>query len=333
MSQKTLIMFGYHSLESPRHINLSNLYRKEGYMIRECRTEVKGFFKKCRDVRRKWKKAVYATPDDHTTTMLVTFPGQYMMLYAWFLTRRPRRTVILDALISQSDTLVSDRKMYSWLHPFAWFLYLIDIVSCHLADTILVDTEAHKKFFASRFFLKKERIRVVYVGTRDDLFFPGEKESKLPSHKYNVLFYGSYIPLQGIEYILDAAQILQGDTDIHFTLIGSGQTEQAMRKKAADLHLSNVTFLPFQPIEELPSYIQSADICLGIFGKSDKADRVIPHKVYDGVACGIPVITAANKAIGEQFTDGKEVFLCTPGDGASLAEKVQEVKASIEDAQ
>ena len=322
MDNKTLLTFGFPDTDSPRYRNLVELYTTEGYTISECLTTRKGFFGKHIDLYKKFKMA------PKTDAVLVNFPGYYLMPLAWILTRFRRRQLLFDAFISISDTLVSDRKKVSWLNPIAWFYFAADVISCHLADTVLIDTEAHKKFFASRFFLSSKKIRVAYVGTRTDLFYPGPKEGKLPNDTYNVLFIGSYIPLQGIEHILHAAHILKDQPDIHFTLIGGGQTFAEMDALTKKLELSNVTLLDFMPITELPSYLRSADIALGIFGTSDKASRVIPHKVYDAVGCGIPVITAHNRAIEEKFTNGKEVHLCKTGDAKSLAQAIKSLKGS-----
>ncbi len=321
MERRVLMTFGFPDPRSPRYRNLVKTYEQEGWDVRECLTEAKGFFGKHRDLLAKFKKQ--STGYD---ALLVNFPGYYLMPLAWMLTRHPHRTLIFDAFISISDTLVSDRKKVSWVNPVAWFYYIADVVSCHLADEVLIDTEAHKRFFMKRFYLRDSCVRVIHVGTRDDLFHPGPKEHLLPSGKFNLLFIGTYIPLQGIEYILQAANILASDLHIHFTLIGRGQTYPAICALAEKLKLTNVTFMDFQPMEKLPKFLRSCDAALGIFGTSDKADRVIPHKVYDAVACGVPVITARNKAIGEKFTDGKEVFLCHPGDPESLADIILQTK-------
>ena len=320
MERRILLTFGFPDINSPRYVNLVKQYEREGWDVRECITTKKGFFGKHKDLMQQYKKERY-----QCDAVLVNFPGYYLMPIAWWLTRRPRKQLIFDAFISVSDTLVSDRKKVSWLNPLAWFYYVVDIISCHLADEVLIDTKAHKEFFVQRFFIAPDNMRVVYVGTRDDLFTPGPKESLLKKDSFNILFIGSYIPLQGIEYILGAAKILEDRTHIHFTLIGNGQTYGDMQAMAQHLALTNVTFLPFQPIEQLPKFLRSCDVALGIFGTSDKASRVIPHKVYDAVACNVPVITANNKAIGEKFTDGKEVFLCKTGDSESLVKAILRV--------
>ncbi len=321
MERPILVTFGFPDSNSPRYRNLVKLYEREGWDIHECLTTKKGLFATVSDLT-----SQFAHLRNDCNAVLVNFPGYYLMPLAWRLTRRPRKTLIFDAFISVSDTLVSDRKKVSWLNPLAWFYYLADVVSCHLADEVLIDTEAHKRFFVHQFFLKPERIRVVYVGTRDELFTPGPSKNLLQPGKYNVLFVGSFIPLQGVEYIVEAAKILQADSSIHFTLIGNGQTRPNIESQIQRYQLHNITLLDFQPIEELPMFFRSCDVSLGIFGTSKKADRVIPHKVYDAVACGVPVITAKNQAIGERFQDGKEVFLCKAGNGESLATAILHTK-------
>ena len=321
MKKPVLLTFGFPDTKSPRYRNLVELYESEGWDIRECITCAKGFFGKHKDLLKQYK-----THRKEYSALLVNFPGYYLMPIAWWKTRFPRKQLIFDAFISISDTLVSDRKKISWINPLAWFYYGADVISTHLADEVLIDTEAHKRFFMKRFFLSAKRIRVVYVGTLKDIFCPGPKENKLQEGKFNALFIGSYIPLQGIEYILQAAKILSEESDIHITLIGGGQTYDEMTTLAYKLELKNVTFLDFMPIADLPHYLRSCDVALGIFGTSDKADRVIPHKVYDAIGCGVPVITASNKAICEKFTDGKEVFLCKTGDAQSLASAIMRAK-------
>lgn len=315
MSQnRTLITFGYHDLESPRYRNIRMFYESAGFTVIDCHTKKTGLRAKWSDLRSQWNQV-----QSKADALLVTFPGHYLMPLAWRLTRRPRKHLIFDAFISLSDSLVSDRRKYSWFNPVAWFLYCMDVLSCHLADEVLVDTKAHAAFFTRRFLLPPNRVKVVYLGSRTDLFFPRLKEQK----GTHVLFYGSYIPLQGIEYILDAAAILQtSHPEVQFTLIGSGQTYPAIKKKANILQLRNCAFRGTVPLTDLPDLIRSSDLCLGIFGNTPKAARVIPHKVYDAVACGVPVVTRDSPAIREQFSDNKDVILCKAADARDLASSI-----------
>ena len=316
--KNAVIAFGYHDQEAPRHWNMRRTMEKNGTEVLECHTRKKGLLRKYCDLFRQFRKY-----RGQTDMVLVTFPGHYLMPLAWVLTRFPRRKLVFDAFISLSDTLVDDRGKVSWMHPYAWFLYAVDYVSCHMADEVLLDTQAHREFFIRRFKLKPERVRVVYLGSRTDLFFP--KETPKNPNRFDVLFYGTYIPLQGVEHIIEAAAILQPVyPHIQFTLIGSGQTYRQIRALAERKKVHNVSFMPRVPFRELPDRIRSAHLNLGIFGTSGKAQRVIPHKVYDAVACGMHVLTADTPAIRERFTDGEGVLLCEAGNAKAIAEKIAE---------
>ncbi|MEK7591229.1 MAG: glycosyltransferase [Patescibacteria group bacterium] len=323
---KVILAIGYHDQNAPRHWNIKRDLEQEGWEVRECHTTKKGFFRKFHDLRRQ-----YLDHQEDASAVLVTFPGHFLMPPLWLLTRGKHPKLMFDAFISLSDTLVDDRKKVSWVNPYAWFLYILDCLSCYLADEIWIDTEAHRQFFIKRFHIPPSKIRAIYLKARTDIFFPREyPPERAPGTPLEILFYGTYIPLQGIEHVLRAAKILQDQkVNVHFTLIGSGQTYKPMRALAERLGLSNVAFHERVPFSELPERIKVADLCLGIFDTGDKAGRVIPHKVYDAVACGVPVLTADTPAIRERCTNGKEVILCRAGDPKDLAAKIQEFAAKL----
>jgi len=81
---------------------------------------------------------------------------------------------------------------------------------------------------------------------------------------------------------------------VNWVFLGDGPLLDKCRKITAGL--TNVAFENRLPYLELPSRIRRADILLGIFGDTPKTRRVIPNKVFQSMACGRPVITAATPA-------------------------------------
>jgi glycosyltransferase involved in cell wall biosynthesis len=65
---------------------------------------------------------------------------------------------------------------------------------------------------------------------------------------------------------------------------------------------------------------------LGIFGRTEKAGRVVPHKVFQAMALGKPVITARTPAAEEFFSDGENVIFCPRGDPEGLAAAILRLK-------
>lgn len=321
--KNAVIAFGYHDQEAPLHWNMRRKLEESGTKVFECHTEKRGLLRKYCDLAKQFRKH-----REKADTILVTFPGHYLMPLAWLLTRLPRKRLVFSAFISLSDTLVDDRGKVSWMHPYAWLLYVVDFCSCHMADEVILDTKAHRDFFIRRFRLHPEKVKVSYLGARTDLFFP--KETPKNPNRFDILFYGTYIPLQGVEHIIAAAAILQPTyPHIQFTLVGSGQTYKHMQRLAEEKGVHNVTFVERIPFTELPDRIRNAHLNLGIFGTSGKAGRVIPHKVYDAMACGMHVLTADTPAIHEQFDGHERMHLCKAGDPAALANAIARLSEEL----
>ncbi|OZA71421.1 MAG: hypothetical protein B7X78_02525 [Sphingomonadales bacterium 39-62-4] len=71
-------------------------------------------------------------------------------------------------------------------------------------------------------------------------------------------------------------------------------------------------------------------ILLGVFGTTPKADRVIPNKVFQSLACGRPVITRSASAYPEGLAAAEQTGLVwvPPGDAQSLADRVATLAAN-----
>jgi hypothetical protein len=120
-----------------------------------------------------------------------------------------------------------------------------------------------------------------------------------------VLYFGQYLPLHGLDVIVDAVGRLATRTDLRFVFIGTGE-ERARIEPLVRATRADVEFVSWVPYGELGARIASADIVLGIFGSSAKAAMVIPNKVYEAAAMGCAVVTADTPAIREVFTSGRD---------------------------
>jgi len=278
--------------------------------------------------------------------MIVGYAGHVDIFLAKILNLFRRKPVIFDAFLSVYDTAVMDRKIVLQNSLKAKLLRLVDKWSCNIADSVLLDTKAHIDYFVREFHLPASKFYAIPVGssltTADSAADSGDTIlNSLPTSpsqriKYgvpgtsgalNILYFGSYIPLHGVDVILRAAEILQGEKDIVFTLIGKGQLLPEMKQLASKLGLRNVNFIDrFVEEGELSGYIQRSDICLGIFGKTDKAMRVIPCKVYNCLAMGKPLITAMTPATEGVLTNMDNAMLCNAGDPESLSEAILSLK-------
>lgn len=306
----TILFFGSYDPEYSRNRVLIKGLKANGVNVIECNECSSGPLKFIRLAARYWKG------NYRYDIMLVPFPGQEVMLLARALSDKP---IVFDAFTSHYGGYILDRGKHKPGGFMAGWYRLLDIVSCRIADLVLLDTDAHIRFFNEELGLPTNIFRKIFVGSDSSVFKPA---SATDGEHFTVHFHGNYIPLQGVEYIIRAAEILK-DENILFKLIGRGQTYRRDRDLAESLGLKNIEFIDRVPYEKLPEYMNAADVCLGIFGKTLKADIVIPNKVFEALACSRPVITADTRAIGELLKDGENVILCQKGNPYDLADKIR----------
>jgi glycosyltransferase involved in cell wall biosynthesis len=136
-------------------------------------------------------------------------------------------------------------------------------------------------------------------------------------------FFGTFIGLQGVDVLAQAILQYEGPP-VLWRLIGEGPMRAECEALLASLRVegqgAGVSFEPWGPLHELPARLASSDAILGIFGSSAKARRVIPNKVYQGLAIGRPVITASTPAYADHMrsSDDSGLFWAMPGDPASI---------------
>ncbi len=241
------------------------------------------------------------------------------------LRRLTNKPIVFDPLISKYLTKVFDYKQVSRFSPRALKNYLKDRVPLKKSDLIIVDTKAHKRYFSSTFNINPHKIKVLPIGADTTQFKPVHRPD---NQIFTVGFYGGFIPLQGTQHIIEAAQLLQHAPNIQFDLIGTGFEWEKMKHRVKELKLTNVNFLGWIAYDELPDKINQFDICLGIFGDTPKADLVIPNKVYHYAALRKCIITKETPAIKELFTNEKNIVLTT-NNAESIAEQIIRLKNDV----
>ncbi|MBN2199280.1 MAG: glycosyltransferase [Candidatus Aminicenantes bacterium] len=238
------------------------------------------------------------------------------------------RLLVHDPLASRYETKILDWRRNPPSSVEAWWNLAIDRWAFGMPGLVLADTATHAEYFRSRFGLEPLRTAVVPVGYDDRLFSPLGAEKRERTGEFTVLFVGSFLPLHGVDSIVRAAAIVgRKDRSVVFRLVGDGQTRPAAAALAKDLSADNIRFDGWSRLEDLPGRIGRADVCLGIFGRTEKTARVVPHKIFQALGMGRPVVTARTPAAEEFFRHREHLFFCDPPGPVSLAEAVLELKA------
>jgi glycosyltransferase involved in cell wall biosynthesis len=249
-------------------------------------------------------------PSEGADAVIVGYPGHLDLGRA----KRLGLPIVFNPLVSLWDTFVNDRGRFKPGGLRARALRAIDRSAFRAADLVVSDTDAHAGLFRS---LGARRVETCFVGAEERIFRPGWSPTALSQ----ALFVGKLIPLHGLETILAAARLAP---DIRFLVVGSGQLDRLLKDRPP-----NVEHVSWIEYEQLPSELHRASCALGIFGTSEKAQRVIPNKVFQALACGTPVVTADTPATRELLRDGESALLVPPGDPAALVDTIRRVAPAI----
>lgn len=301
---RRLLFFGTFNPDYPRNRWLKQTLASQGFEIDSLNIRGRGWSKY---FRLYWRLKKTSRSYD---AIFVGFPGHLSVIIARLASAK---LIFFDAFISLYDTYVNDRQSipgYSW--RASWYRWL-DRRACLYADTVIVDTQQHAEYFSSYFNMTAGKIKVIPVSTDLRLFQP---KTKQPDGQFTVFWFGKYSPLHNVRYILEAArEMLTAAPDIRFELLGRGADYADARDWAEQNRLTNVTFLEAVKYQDLPERINASDLCLGIFGHSQKVDRVVPNKISAYLACGRFIITRRSIACRDMLAGADIAYV--DGDTAS----------------
>jgi glycosyltransferase involved in cell wall biosynthesis len=215
-----------------------------------------------------------------------------------------------------------DSRMYRLIWNIANWAYAN-------AETICVNSPGFRRNLIRKGVLE-DRIRVVYDWADEDLFFPVQPDANLSQStgltgKFNVVYGGNLGTVQGLETVLAAAEQLVDVSDIQIVFIGDGNAEQELKQQVADKHLSNVRFIPRQPMEEIHRFFALADVLLVHLKRKPIFELQIPSKTIAYLACGRPILCAVPGAAATVVREAGAGIVCPSEEPRAMAESIREL--------
>ncbi|MBZ5628240.1 MAG: glycosyltransferase family 4 protein [Acidobacteriia bacterium] len=142
--------------------------------------------------------------------------------------------------------------------------------------------------------LPAEKIAVVPPWTHDPARFDATRREQFRaahglSGKFVVMYSGNHSPCHPLDTVVEAAQRLAADPRIVFCFAGGGSEYRRLQALAGERGMTNIVFLPYQPLPELGSSLSAADLQLVVMG--DPFVGIIhPCKIYNVLRVGAPVL-------------------------------------------
>lgn len=255
------------------------------------------------------------------STVLISHPSQLNLLCVFHLVKFLKQKVIVDYYVSLADTLVRDRGLLIANGIKEQLLTKIDKFTLKHADVVIFDTQTN---------MQRTRREHPTIRFKGQTLYPDPIEAfknsrtRQPaySEKRDVLFYGNFSPLMGVE-VVSKAFASPRLSHLQLTLVGYGQDSENRKISTFD---TNVKRLPQVPPESVPALLINHKLSLGVFGNSEKAASVFPNKVIESLMTSTPCITRKGE-ISENFGD-IGCFFINPGEPDELIEAILQMTNS-----
>lgn len=253
--------------------------------------------------------------------VFVGFSPQLVVPFFGWKFKKPQ--LYIDFFISMYDTFAFDRKKVREDSLLGKIFLRLDRKTLQRADRIVADTKAHARYFCEDLGADPAKMQVLYLEADQGIYKPHEVEKPQEAQgKYTVLYFGSILPLQGVDVVLEAAGKLADREDICFYIIGPIGNSMEKPQEA------NIHYIEWLPQKELSDYIACSDLCLaGHFNQNiNKAKRTIPGKAYIYEAMKKPMILGDNPATRERYCpEMEDIFFVEMGNAGKLSEMIAEL--------
>ena len=175
------------------------------------------------------------------------------------------------------------------------------------------------------------RISVIHNWADCTAVAPGPKDNAFARahrlHDRFVVMHAGNIGLsQNLDVLLEAAERLRAHDGVRFLFVGDGSRRAALETRARERSLHNVSFVPYQPREEMVSSYATADLFL-VSLKPGLAGYIVPSKLYSILAAGRPYVAAVDEAceVADITSRHQCGFVVRPGDADALAGRILDV--------
>jgi len=256
--------------------------------------------------------------------MVVGYPGQFDVFLARLLTWWRRRPLVWD--IFMSIYLIALERQLDQRSPFTiGLLRRLEWLACRLPDRLILDTAEYVAWFTKTHGVPASRFGLVPTGADDRLFHPVESVP-IGDGLFRVLYYGTFIPNHGTNYIIEAAHLLKNDPIIHFDMIGDGPERAKAEELVRRYGLRNISFTAWMEKASLVGCIAQSDVCLGAFGMTPQSLMTVQNKIYEGLAMAKPVISGDSPAVRQFLKHKEHIYLCDRQQPQSLVEAIRTLK-------
>jgi colanic acid biosynthesis glycosyl transferase WcaI len=178
-----------------------------------------------------------------------------------------------------------------------------------------------------------DKVDVIHNWCDETAIQPATPDPELASRlglidSFNVMFAGTMGTAQALDSVLEAAALCrQTLPKVRFVFVGGGIERERLERRAEELGLANVRFLPRQPMSAMGAILGLADVLLVHLKDDPLFSITIPSKTQAYMAAGKPVIMAVRGDAAQLVAQSGGGLVCEPENPQSIAATVAQFAA------
>ncbi len=223
----------------------------------------------------------------------------------------PESAVKLDML--HNKLLI---KLSTWLEEFCY----------KKAHAVTGQTQGIVDNIVSRGF-DKNKVHLITNGVDTEFFKRENRDEEFRKelgidNKFAICYAGIHGIAQGLEVIIESADILRDYKDIQFLFFGDGPEKETLINMVKEKGLNNVTFMPVQSKPKMPRIIASMDATIIPLKRLDLFKGALPSKMFEALSSELPIILAVEGEAEKLIKSAGAGITVEPENSKEIAEAV-----------
>ena len=262
--------------------------------------------------------------------VVATSPQFFAAVAGWLVSALKRRPFVFELgdLWPASIRAVGAMRR----RPILEALERVELFLYRQAAAVIALTPAFKRDLVRRG-VNPQKIHVIINGVDLPRYSPRPKDRGLGEQlglgrRFVIGYLGTHGLAHDLRNVLAAAESLADDPGICFLLVGDGAAKSELVTVARARNLNNVVFVDPQPKSRMPEFWSVCDVALVHLKDDPVFADVIPSKIFEAMAMGLPILLVAPRGEASVIVEGEGVGIAVrAGAPALLDEAVRRMRA------
>ena len=227
--------------------------------------------------------------------LLVVSPPLGLATTAILLSRLWRVPYVFDVEDLQPDSASDLGMLPKWAVKL---LYKVENAAYRHARLVTTLTQSMRQKIVDKGF-SEDQVELFEPRMDDSLIDLPPEEGNAFRRRYDLgdkflaTYSGNMGVKQGLDVILDAAALSRADDSMLFLCVGNGADCERVKRRAAELDLPNVRFLPLLDEKDFRGLLAASNVCL-VTQQHSVSEIAFPSKIVTYLAAGRPIVASVN---------------------------------------